>query len=514
MSTAPHHGFLRIPAEQRSSYRAAASRRRAAAQNGASRNREETDMPQRSNPWSEAQRALWARIDVHPVGGEEGAPALYARLQREQGWSAAQAAAALREYRRYVFLCCVEPGEMTPSRPVDAVWHTHLLFTRDYWQGFCHDALGRELHHSPALDRTDAPRHRTQYQCTLQAYARWFGTPPQAWWPADTAAGTRAAPPRPRLRRAARAAVASAVLVPVAACATQGSNPLDWQGADFLGLYLTLMPVVVIATLLWRAWLRRQATPPNRSVGALDTSEIAYLAGGPGRALDAAVAELHRRGVLRWDSAQAELRHTGTSARLDPPLDAVARAFREEGSSAVHHAAALEALTPVRLKLEQRGLWLSPAQARRIGRLAALPPAALAAFGFAKVAIGVARDKPVGFLVVLGVVMAVFALVMLLSRPGRSRHGEAELERVRSQHPSAKALAGSRGNLALAVALGGTAILAGTGLAAYHEARAASSSDGSSGSSGSDSSSSDSGSGSDSGGSSGCGGCGGGGGGD
>jgi uncharacterized membrane protein YgcG len=130
--------------------------------------------------------------------------------------------------------------------------------------------------------------------------------------------------------------------------------------------------------------------------------------------------------------------------------------------------------------------------------------------------VGLARDKPVGFLVVLSVVMAVFALVMLLARPGRSRHGTAELQRLRAQHPPAQQLAARTDQLALAVALGGTAILAGTGLAAYHEARAASSSyDSSSGSSSSDSSSSDSGgSSSDSGGSSGCGGCGGGGGGD
>jgi uncharacterized protein (TIGR04222 family) len=462
--------------------------------------------------WDAAQQALWARIDVHPIGGSDGATALFERLRREQRWSAAQAAQALREYRRFVFLCCVAPDEMTPSKAIDAVWHLHLLFTRDYWDGFCAAALQRPLHHAPALGSSDAPRHRRQYAHTRAAYARFFGPPPAAWWPDDEAA--RAAPRRAPLRRRL-AALAAALGLPGLAAA-RPSNPLDWNGQDFIALYLGLMLAVLVVSLLLRRWLRRRAEPPLRHVGALDPYEIAYLAGGSSRALDAAVAELHRRGVLEWDSARGQLRATGEPARLDPPLAAVAAALAGATSPGAGQRAAYRALEPVRDGLERRGLWLSAGAARRSGWPAALPALALLAFGAAKIAIGMSRDRPVLFLVILSVITALLALSMFAAAARPTRAGAAEFEKARRLHPAPDDLRRRPDQLALAVALGGTAILAGTALAAYHEARAAAPSDSSSGSdysSGSDSGSSDSGGG-DSGGSSGCGGCGGGGGGD
>ena len=99
---------------------------------------------------------------------------LRARLMREHGWSAAFAEQAEAEYRRFVYLATLGRA-VTPSPAVDEVWHTHLMFTRDYWGGF-QALLPAPLHHEPGTDAPgDAARLREQYLDTLALYERTFG---------------------------------------------------------------------------------------------------------------------------------------------------------------------------------------------------------------------------------------------------------------------------------------------------------------------------------------------------
>lgn len=56
-----------------------------------------------------------------------------------------------RGLRDYFFMCNRAGNTMVamPSQIVDDAWHEFILFTRAYKQ-FCHKALGRFLHHTPA----------------------------------------------------------------------------------------------------------------------------------------------------------------------------------------------------------------------------------------------------------------------------------------------------------------------------------------------------------------------------
>ena len=65
------------------------------------------------------------------------------RLARENGWSAAKAARVVDEYRRFCFLAATAGHEVTPSDAVDQAWHLHLTYSRDYWERFCPEVLGR-----------------------------------------------------------------------------------------------------------------------------------------------------------------------------------------------------------------------------------------------------------------------------------------------------------------------------------------------------------------------------------
>ncbi len=474
------------------------------------------------SPWNTASRSLWQRIQAHPVGGE-AARMFHARLAREQGWSSTETSAAIAEYQRFCLLATSCGHEVTPSEEVDAVWHLHLLYTRDYWQHFCTQVLGGELHHGPTRGAVEEPRFREAYARTLQSYEAYFGTSPERWWPAASERFARRSLrrfdparhwllPRPRWpmalrnpRRAFAAAIGAVLASTSASAAAQSTlNPLDWNGPEFLELYGICMLLALLASIAVRMWMKAQLAAPVSNAGELSLWETAWLAGGAERVVDTGIAELHRLDKIRI-AADGKLVVSDARHTQDQPLDSILdtlgkqpridRIVRDAGGK----------LERIQQGLEKRGLWFDPAAARRIGRNSALPWLLVAALGAAKILVGVGRDRPVLFIAVLTIISAVIAIGMAASRPQRSAAGSDMLARLNARHASVRRAPRAE-QLGLAVALVGTTVLTGTALAAYHQARQPASS-GDASSTTDSSSSSDS----DGGGSSGCGGCGGGG---
>ncbi|MDC7674768.1 glycine-rich domain-containing protein [Asticcacaulis machinosus] len=142
---------------------------------------------------------LWHRIDAYLLDDPESDFSFSRRLARDNGWSHDFALRAIIEYKRFVYLACVYPEKLlTPSDEVDQVWHLHLTYTRDYWDVFCPDVLGRKLHHGPTKGgpAEDGKFHQA-YNETKALYRHEFGqAPPVKFWPPaserfDKAAGFR-----------------------------------------------------------------------------------------------------------------------------------------------------------------------------------------------------------------------------------------------------------------------------------------------------------------------------------
>ena len=127
---------------------------------------------------------VWRALTAYTIGPEDAALPFADRLARENGWSRATADRVIEEYRRFAFLAVTAGHPVTPSDQVDQAWHLHLTYSRDYWERFCPDVLGRPLHHGPTAGGADeARRYFTQYAETLRSYERVFGTPPADLWP-------------------------------------------------------------------------------------------------------------------------------------------------------------------------------------------------------------------------------------------------------------------------------------------------------------------------------------------
>jgi hypothetical protein len=127
---------------------------------------------------------VWDALFRYTIGPADTALRFVDRLARENGWRRDYAERVLLEYKRFAFLAITAAHPVTPSDAVDQAWHLHLTYTRDYWERFCPEVLGRPLHHGPTAGGS-AEQHRyfEQYAQTLRSYERVFGAPPADIWP-------------------------------------------------------------------------------------------------------------------------------------------------------------------------------------------------------------------------------------------------------------------------------------------------------------------------------------------
>ena len=468
---------------------------------------------QHSDMWDDNSRRLWQRIQSHRFDEPEQGTDMVRRIAHEQSWDQSTANRVIEEYRRYCFLSCVSGSPMTPSDAVDEVWHLHLIHTRDYWQQFCAQVLQRDLHHMPTRGGSaEVDKHRLQYARTLGAYESYFGPAPHDLWPPSHVQFA----PKPVLHRVdkkrhwiirrpswrggrivAVTAVASATMLIAGRASALPANPFDWDGREFLGLYLILVMISVAMAI----GLRRHAREHGPARGQPSTAyEWAYLADGPARCVDAAVAQLMADGVIDWNVSSRELKVIQRRLDLATPLDIVSRSIERNGKPAAVIKKASSHLGSIKLGLEQRALWMNDSQVFRARWTSALPLLMVFGFGVTKLWIGIQRNRPVEFLFVLCSLMLIAIMVALIKRPKRTCAGDLVLARAKRTYDR-KVRAPENSELGLAVAFLGTAALSGTAYAHYHDVRQPSSSDGGSSSSDSDSSG---------GGGGGCGGCGGG----
>jgi hypothetical protein len=83
-------------------------------------------------------------------------PHVVARFCKDHGVSQEEAKKYERELKRYLILACEYSDSNLPmlSTEVDNLWHTFLLFTKDY-QKFCDEMLGIFVHHIPEIENIE-----------------------------------------------------------------------------------------------------------------------------------------------------------------------------------------------------------------------------------------------------------------------------------------------------------------------------------------------------------------------
>lgn len=91
-----------------------------------------------------------------------------------------------RELKRYLVLRALHPSmPYGMTGRTDDLWHTFLLFTREY-ADFCDHVAGRFLHHMPGVNQNDrqVAKFKGDYANLWRDYPVVFGEPPpSSVWP-------------------------------------------------------------------------------------------------------------------------------------------------------------------------------------------------------------------------------------------------------------------------------------------------------------------------------------------
>jgi uncharacterized protein (TIGR04222 family) len=404
---------------------------------------------------SDTKRHLWQCISSFPIDAPDALKDFSARLREENRWTGAFAKRAVEEYRRFIYLSQVAGHPVSPSEEVDQVWHLHLIYTKSYWQDLCEGVLGRPFHHEPSRGGVgESAKYRELYAQTLESYERVFGEKPPAdlWPPVEK----RFAPQRHqwvdvsrhwvvrrpdflkrlRLTRSglnqAAAALTVVMLVALVAGCTKAANLFDWTGPEFAKAYLIALPTALLLSFLL-VRLKRGAGGQITLREDVDPYDAAFLGGGGGRTVTAAMASLYGRGLIEFGESKG--RTTVVRTSIEPPA-------MHEMEWAAHHAAPAREREPadlreVRMALDPRmetmrdrlveRRWIhAPEAVTRLRWLAALPFLILIGAGLIKMGIGLEREKPVLYLVI----MMVMAAFLMITRAALVRRRTAEGEAV------------------------------------------------------------------------------------
>ena len=272
-------------------------------------------------------------------------------------------------------------------------------------------------------------------------------------------------------------------------------GPFDLTGGPFLILYAILFVATLVAGLI----IPRRLRPEGRPQRVTDIDQLAFLSGGRPRFIDAVAARLLSGGGLHMVGRKTF--GIGLSASPASPAERSVLALEAPIGWKDIEGALRRHAEPVERKLILSGLLMTDAERGNLRFWAVLPYLMLLTFGATKWVIGDMRDRPVGILTILLIATVILAVLRWLSVDRRTKAGmDAVFDARRSSGRLRQAPTDAE--MALAVALFGTVVLAGSAWSDFHQLRnASSSSDGGGGGDG----------GSDGGGcgGGGCGGCGG-----
>ncbi|MHC1562285.1 TIGR04222 domain-containing membrane protein [Actinomycetospora sp. C-140] len=247
------------------------------------------------------------------------------------------------------------------------------------------------------------------------------------------------------------------------------------SGPLFLLVYVVLLVAAAIVGPMLRRSLDRRSARDHGEAAAPDASveDLALLAGGRRRLVEAAIARLVEGGVLRV-STDRRLGFTGRPpiGELDETVVGAVEARPSTTAGIVARTTPSAAVRDLETGAQRRGLLHDPAAVRRTKTIGTIAAVAVFVLGVARVAAGIARDAAVGVLVVLVVVAAVVSFTTLFVSTRRvTPRGTATLSQAWSREMQSRTggapAHGRAPGAVLAGSLGVAGLVAVFGLSSY-----------------------------------------------
>ena len=204
------------------------------------------------------------------------------------------------------------------------------------------------------------------------------------------------------------------------------------SGPLFLVYFLTAAVVAFIVSGLIRRMLSTVAVTRRWEP---DAEQVAYYSGGPRQAVLAVLARLRTEGVV--SSTQGNLAVTGPVPAGPSPLTwAVYQTAQRgvRGRQVDDDPAVKAALADMHAVLVANGWLLSKFRRFLIRTLGTVPVIVVLVAGFARMAAGMANDKPVIGITILTIVLGFITLLMFIVGAEQSRVAEHAVEEMRYRY--------------------------------------------------------------------------------
>ena len=128
-------------------------------------------------------RALFGTDLVLAALAHEPPDFMIQRFVSAHGYTDSAARSLFDETKKFLVANRVLGVKMAPSEPVDQMWHSWILFTKDYY-AFC-EALGGYIHHLPIpVGSPDQP----PLDPTIEVMRAAYGSVDEALWPLELGA--------------------------------------------------------------------------------------------------------------------------------------------------------------------------------------------------------------------------------------------------------------------------------------------------------------------------------------
>lgn len=354
---------------------------------------------------------LWRNIRNFSFDDRTSSFPFSKKLQQENNWSSEFTAQAIEEYRRFIFLCCILPNGASPSETVDKVWHLHLTYTDNYWNKFCRQTLGKDIHHHPSKGGAgEQLKHTNWYQQTLQEYRRIFSAePPANIWPTvptDAPALEIDIYDRDFFNRIVLVFVVLTVLYVLVL------NIFHSAGPDFLGYYFFLMAAGIIVSWVLQDHKQKKLDGYSNELfpDTFNSFQVAWFLYGKHRAYQIALVDLLRRAIIdtAGDRYKVVTYPTSEPTEEDNPLLPLLSQNFVEGKTFSYR----DGLDCIDLsKVEHPGFNQLTRLSKKVDYQKFVVPGVVLAIGFARLFQGMANEKPVGFLVAE---IGLFSLISLM----------------------------------------------------------------------------------------------------
>lgn len=208
-------------------------------------------------------------------------------------------------------------------------------------------------------------------------------------------------------------------------------NPLDWNGPEFLRLYGLALVVASAVAIGYRLLFAKPVTDSTK-IPEIDPWQLAYLRGGPQAVAQTAIIDLAAKKLIFGEpvSGRFVASKNVEQSRMAPIPHALYRAAQMGDGIKVERTTETIKFECDRIKLSLLELGVLQSFDQRIGLTwpGILAFGAVFVLGIAKLVVGISREKPVGYLLLL--ILLCIGLALVLNYSSRlSREGKLALEK-------------------------------------------------------------------------------------